>query len=87
VSHIIKVVPREAYRLEVLLDNGSMLVLNLESRLRTIRFGLLSDRALFEQATTDGSFIRWGNRLEISVNEIFELAQKLGGVEKWEGQK
>lgn len=75
-SHIIKVVPREAYRLEVLLDNGSMLVLNLESRLRTVRFGPLSDRVLFEQATTDGSFIRWGNRLEISVNEIFELAQK-----------
>lgn len=75
-SRIIKVIPREAYRLEVLLDNGSILVLNLESRLCTVRFGVLSDISLFEQASTDGSFVRWGNRLEVSVNEVIELAQK-----------
>jgi len=75
-SHIKKVVPKEDYRLEVLLDNGSSITLNLESRLGTVRFGMLADKVLFEQATTDGNYIRWDNKLEISVTEVFQLAQK-----------
>lgn len=76
VSKIIGLVPQDNYRLEVLLDNGSSVTLNLESRLKTIRFGQLADKALFQRAVTDGSFIRWDNKVEISVNELFQLAQK-----------
>lgn len=75
-SNITGLVPRDDYRLEVLLDNVSSVTLNLESRLETIRFGMLADKALFMRATTDGSFIRWDNKAEISVNELFQLAQK-----------
>lgn len=75
-SHIKNVVPKDGYCLEVLLDNGSSVTLNLESRLQTVRFGMLADKDLFKQATTDGSYIRWGNKIEISVNEVFQLAQK-----------
>lgn len=75
-SHIKSVVAKEDYRLEVFLDNGSSITLNLESRLQTVRFGLLADKEFFRQATTDGSFIRWDNKIEISVNEVFQLAQK-----------
>ena len=76
VSHIKKVISKDNYCLEVFLDNGSSVVLNLESRLGTVRFGVLSDMELFSRATTDGSYIRWDNMLEISINEVFQLAQK-----------
>jgi hypothetical protein len=75
-SHIKEIVPMDDYRLEVLLENGSSITLNLESRLQTVRFGILADKDFFRQATTDGSYIRWGNKIEISVNEVFQLAQK-----------
>lgn len=62
--------------LDVELDNGSSIMLNLESRLQTVRFGLLEDKEFFKTVTTDGNFIRWGDQIEISVNEVFLLAQK-----------
>lgn len=75
-SRIAKVVPTENYCLEVHLDNGSSILLNLESRLQTVRFGILSDRELFHRATTDGTYIRWDKKVEISIDEVFQLVQK-----------
>ena len=75
-SRIKNVMPKEDYRLEVLLENGSSITLNLKNRLGTLRFGLLADKDFFERATTDGSYIRWDNKIEISVSEVFQLAQK-----------
>lgn len=75
-SRIKAVIPQEDYRLEIQLDNGSSVILNLESRLQTVRFGMLSDKAFFQTVTTDGMCIRWDNKIEISVSEIFQLAQK-----------
>ncbi|MEL7654762.1 MAG: hypothetical protein AAGU75_02510 [Bacillota bacterium] len=75
-SHIQKIISKDNYCLEVYLDNGSSIVLNLESRLGTVRFGVLVDKELFCRAATDGSYIRWDNLLEISINEVFLLAQK-----------
>jgi hypothetical protein len=78
ICHIKKVIPREDYHLEVQLDNGSIVILNLKSRLGTVRFGMISDIELFGRATTDGSYIRFDNKVEISVSEVFQLAQKGG---------
>jgi hypothetical protein len=64
------------YRLEVLLDNGSSITLNLKNRLKTIRFSPLADPKFFGKAITDGNFIRWDHQVEISINELFELARK-----------
>ncbi|HBS58413.1 MAG: hypothetical protein AAGU23_08510 [Bacillota bacterium] len=75
-SRIESIVIKEDYRVEALLDNGSSITLNLKSRLGTVRFGWLADPEAFGEATTDGSFIRWGNKVEISVSELFQLAQK-----------
>ena len=75
-SNIKKVVPQENYKLEVLLDNGCSIILNMESRLHTVRFCMLSDKEFFDNVITDGNYIRWDNKIEISVNEIFQLAQK-----------
>ena len=66
----------EDYRLAVLLENGSGVILNLADKLETVRFGLLEDKDFFRQASTDGCCIRWDNKIEISANELFQLAQK-----------
>lgn len=75
-SHIKQVVPMDNFRLEVLLDNGCSVILNLASKLETVRFGMLADEMFFKHVTTDGSYIRWDNKIEISVNEVFQLANK-----------
>jgi hypothetical protein len=75
-SRIQNIAIKAGYQLEALLDNGSSITLNLKPRLGTIRFTLLADHELFSKATTDGSFIRWGDKVEISVNKLFLLAQK-----------
>ena len=75
-TQIKSVVPKEDYRLEVLLENGSSIILNMTNRLNTVRFGLLVDKEFFGRATTDGDFVRWDNKIEISASEVFQLAQK-----------
>lgn len=75
-SRIKSVMPKEDYCLEVQLDNGSSIILNLESRLQTLRFSMLSDMAFFKTAATDGVCIRWDSKVEISLNEVFQLASK-----------
>ena len=70
------VIPKGDYRLEVQLENGSSVILDFSSRLHTVRFGLLADKAFFRRAVTDGDFVRWDNKIEISISEVFQLAQK-----------
>lgn len=70
------VAPLDGHRLEVTLENGSSVTLDFTSRLGTVRFGLLADPNFFRRAETDGSVIRWGNKIELSAGELFQLAQK-----------
>jgi len=67
---------KENYRLEVTLDNGSSILLNLKPKLDTLRFGLLRDEAFFRCAKTDGHVIHWDGKVELSISEIFELIKK-----------
>ena len=67
---------KSGFLLEVSLDNGSSVTLDLNPRLHTIRFGVLNDEELFCRAETDGAVISWGGKLEISAAELFELAQR-----------
>lgn len=73
---ITHVIPMENHRLEVQFDNGNSVILNFESRLQTIRFGMLSDSQTFNRASTNGLCITWDDKLEVSVSEVFQLAQK-----------
>ncbi|MEA4895415.1 MAG: DUF2442 domain-containing protein [Oscillospiraceae bacterium] len=75
-SKIMRVLPKEDYCLEIFLDNGSSVNLSLKNRLETIRFGMLSDTELFKKASTDGICINWYGKVEISLSEAFQLAQK-----------
>jgi hypothetical protein len=76
VSRIVCVIPKEDYCLEIVLDNGSSVNLSLKSRLGTIRFGILADETFFRKAVTDGYCISWEGKVEISLSEVFQLAQK-----------
>jgi hypothetical protein len=75
-SRITGLNPKENYRLEVSFENGSSITLNLESRLKTVRFGLLANKEFFKRAATDGTCISWDGKIEISASELFQLAQK-----------
>lgn len=75
-SRIVSVIPKEDYCLEIVLDNGSSVNLSLKSRLGTIRFGILADETFFQKAVTDGYCISWEGKVEISLSEVFQLAQK-----------
>ena len=75
-THIERIAVHESHRLEAYLDNGSTITLNLKTRLKTLRFALLADPLFFARATTDGRFIRWDDKVEISLTELFQLAQK-----------
>lgn len=75
-SRITSVMPKEHYKLDVILDNESSITLNLESRLQTVRFVMLADKEFFGRASTDGCCIRWDDQIEISLTEVFQLAQK-----------
>lgn len=75
-SQIINVIPKDDYCLDIILDNGSSIQLSLKSRLETMRFGILADAELFKKATTNGICINWDGKVEISLSEAFQLAQK-----------
>ena len=75
-THIERIVVKDDCKLETHLENGSIITLNLKSRLETQRFSPLADPIFFALATTDGRFIRWGEKVEISLTELFQLAQK-----------
>jgi hypothetical protein len=75
-GQIKKVLPLKDYCLEVQLGSGSIIILNMKGRLNTVRFGMLSDEVFFNTVTTDGICLRWGNKIEISLSEVFQLAQK-----------
>lgn len=70
------VVPLSGHRLEVGLANGNSVTLDFTGRLGTVRFGLLADPAFFRRAETNGTIVRWDNKIEISAAELFQLAQK-----------
>ena len=76
-SLIQKIIIQEShdYDLKVMLDDGSCVNLDLKNRLGTVRFASLDDPDFFARADTDGKFIRWGNKVEISLSEVFLLAQ------------
>jgi hypothetical protein len=76
IIRIVKVTVRQQYLLEVGFDNGTTVILNMAARLGHIRFMALADATVFKNVSTDGQFIRWGNKAEISLNEVFQLAQK-----------
>lgn len=72
---IISIQPMNNYTIKVRFNNGIILTLDMKRKLETMRFQQLKDKELFCSAATDGYCIRWNEFIEISVTEIFEIAQ------------
>lgn len=72
---IVGVIPKQNHCLEVQFNNKHAVILDLSQKLRTVRFSCLSDDAFFQSAEAKGSFVSWGNQLEISATEIIQLLQ------------
>lgn len=72
---ITSVQPMRNFMIKVGFDNGTIVTLNMEHKLNTMRFQQLRDRELFCSAVTDGYSIKWNEFIEISITEIFEIAQ------------
>ena len=67
--------PGENYRLALIFRNGSTAVVNMEKRIRSVRFSRLSSPQLFATARAEGDRIIWSDGKEtISVyaNEILD---------------
>lgn len=74
---IVKVQPMSEYLVKVDFNNGNSLILNLENKIKTIRFQQLKDTELFEKVTTDGYCIHFNDFIEISTTELFNIAQSI----------
>lgn len=74
ISTILRVTPLKNYKLRLELGSGSVLELDMENRLDTIRFCPLADPEVFASVTTDGRKLYFGNALEITAEEAMDLA-------------
>lgn len=72
---IISIQPMSNYIIKVRFNNGTTVTLDMKHKLKTMRFQQLKDKKLFCSAVTDGYCIRWNEFIEMSVTEIFEMAQ------------
>ncbi len=68
--------PMEDYRLKVGFNNGNTVILDLSEKVKTTRFCQLLKDDLFLQAKTDCDRVYWDELTEVSVTELFELAQR-----------
>lgn len=68
--------PMDGYRLEIGFNNGNTVILDLTDKVQTTRFRQLLETKFFRQIKTDGDRVYWNELTEMSVTELFELAQQ-----------
>ena len=56
--------PLPEYRLELQFQNGSMAVINMEKRVRTLRFSRLASPDIFFTARASGDKVEWSDGKE-----------------------
>lgn len=74
IPNIVSVTPLSDYRVHLVLGSGSTLELNFANRLDTIRYCPLADPEVFASVSTNGWSLSFGRALELSIQEIVELA-------------
>ncbi len=56
-----EVKPLPGFRLELLFQNGSSAIVNMEHRIKTLRFSQLSSEQIFATARAEGDKVVWTN--------------------------
>lgn len=67
--------PLPGYRLEVTFQNGSMAIVNMEQRVKTLRFSRLSSEDTFSTARAEGDKVVWNDKgmtLSFYCNELLD---------------
>ncbi len=73
-SYIKAVLPLKDYRLLMEMESGSVVVVDLSDKLKTMKYVELTDQTLFKTVGTDGDYVIWGGgRLKLTVNELMEV--------------
>ena len=73
-GYIRAVIPLKDYRLFMELESGSSVIVDLSTKLKTIKYLPLSDTNMFETAETDGDYVMWGGgQTKVSVKELMDL--------------
>jgi hypothetical protein len=70
---ILRVQPLERYRIWLELKSDSILELNMENRLNTIRYRPLKHLGIFQSVTTDGTNLLFGDVLQMDGEELMKL--------------
>lgn len=72
-TSILYVIPMKDHKLKINLENGSHIILNLQRKVRTIRFGILKDPDVWEMAANSPTSITWGEHLSVTLAEVLEI--------------
>lgn len=71
------VVACEDYRVLVELSNGHAIILDMECKLNTIRFSMLSNKDIFKKVYTDGFSVLWQHGVvRLNFAEIIQMLQR-----------
>lgn len=74
-KYILAVTPMDGHILQVDFVSGSRLLLNMKPYLDKIRFRPLADARVWNNAVTNGIFVRFGD-VELSHDEILSMAEQ-----------
>ena len=73
-GYIKSVLPMKGYRLLMEMEGGSIVIVDLSDKLRTMKYAGLVEKIFFDTAITDGDYVSWGgDRLRVTVNELMEV--------------
>ncbi len=71
---ITEVKPMENYILQVIFVSGSYVFLDMKPQLESVRFRPLKNPQIWDSATTNGIFVRFGN-VELAHDEILTMLE------------
>jgi hypothetical protein len=73
-NYIKTVLPIKDYRLLLEMEGGSIVIVDLSTKLNTMKYAELANEKFFKTAVTDGDYVIWGSgRLRLTVNELMEV--------------
>lgn len=75
--YVVKVQPRDNYRLEVTFDNGELRIFDMRPYLYRGIFVRLQDRALFRAARVVAGSVEWPGGLDLSYDTLYLESQSM----------
>ncbi len=76
-------IPREDYTMDIIMNNGNRLFLNMTAQLETVQFCPLKDKAVWNSVEVQDTCLRWMGKsvVELSIDRLlglFKMGLKFG---------